>query len=138
MNQTSNSRAVILVVDDEAVVLSTVCSILEYSGFEVLQADSPEAAFSIAGNERRVIDLLLCDVVMPGMNGPELADRFRLLHPETGVLFMAGLPDTPEIAQRILSRGLAFLPKPFLPATLAEKVRQVLSRGPDKASAATA
>lgn len=119
-------QAVVLVVDDEPFVLNAVCEMLVYCGFAVLQAASAETALSLGRMRHQPIHLLLCDVLLPRMTGPDLAEQFLLAHPETRCLFMAGLPDTREIAEKILDRGLPFLPKPFLPATLAEKVRQVL------------
>lgn len=120
-------RDVILVVDDEPFVLNIVCCVLENSGFEVLRAASPAEALDIAGRSGPV-RLLLSDVVMPGMSGPALAERFAAIHPETEYLFMAGLPDSPEICDRILRRGHAFLAKPFVPRTLLRKVEDVLRK----------
>jgi DNA-binding NtrC family response regulator len=127
---------VVLVVDDEECVLNTVCSILAHSGFDVLRAGSPERAMMIATQHREMIDLLLTDVVMPRLNGPELAEQFARLHPETRMLFMAGLPDNPDIHGQVLSRGRAFLPKPFLPSVLVEVVRRVLEEHRTQAAGA--
>jgi DNA-binding response OmpR family regulator len=128
---------VILVVDDEDMVLGTVCRMLSRAGFEVLAAASSEGALSVGAGHPQPIDLMVADVVMPGLNGLAMADRFRLGHPETQLIFMAGLPDSPEIAA-ILARGLAFLPKPFLPAVLVEKVREVLDASRNCAARAQA
>jgi two-component system, cell cycle sensor histidine kinase and response regulator CckA len=118
---------VILVVDDEPFVLNIVCAILQHAGFTVLRAASPSEALEIGHRFDAPIQLLLSDVVMPGMSGPCLAESFAGLHPETDCMFMAGLPDTPEVCERILSRGRAFLPKPFVPRTLVNKVHEVLN-----------
>ncbi len=118
--------SVVLVVDDEPVVLATVSSILENAGFHVLRAASGAEALRIGSDRGERINLMLSDVVMPGLSGPSLADRFAQLHPETICLFMAGLPSHPEICERILRRGLPFLPKPFLPAVLVKKVNDLL------------
>src|SRR5689334_2324851 len=120
---------VILVVDDEPLVLSSVCNVLRFAGFVVLQADGPEEALRTATERRDAIHLLLSDVIMPGLTGPRLADQVRALHPETLFLFMAGLPDHPDVVQGVLPRGHAFLQKPFLPKALVEKVRLVLASG---------
>jgi hypothetical protein len=61
------------------------------------------------------------------MSGPELADIFTAIHPESECMFMAGLPDTPEVCDRIIRRNRAFLQKPFVPQTLVKKVQEVLS-----------
>ena len=119
---------VILVVDDEPVVLRIVSEILANAGYRVLRAASPEEALEIAERTTGPIRLLLSDVAMPAMSGPSLADAIESLHPETECLFMAGLPGTPEICDRILSRGRAFLPKPFSARTLLDKISDVLGR----------
>src|SRR5437763_6727709 len=119
-------REVILVVDDEPFVLNIVCCVLENAGFTVLRAASAAEALALAGRHSEPIRLLLSDVVMPGLSGPSLALRFAQLHPETEFMFMAGLPDSPDVCDRILSCGRAFLPKPFVPRTLLDKVYEVL------------
>jgi two-component system, cell cycle sensor histidine kinase and response regulator CckA len=121
-------QPVILVVDDDPFVLDTICAMLVHSGFTALRAGSVKAALALARLRSAPIHLLLSDVLLPEMSGPDMAQRFLALHPEARCLFMAGLPDSPEISEKIFSRGLPFLAKPFLPATLAEKVRQVLGR----------
>lgn len=118
--------ALILVVDDEPVVLSAVSLALQQAGFAVLRAASPSEALRLAVAQRSPIDLMVCDVLMPGMSGSRLAEEFGMLHPETRYLFMAGLPDHPEVRDHILARGYAFLAKPFLPRQLLVKVRAVL------------
>lgn len=119
----------ILVVDDEPTVLSCVCAVLTHFGFEVSGACSPQDALRTASSARAPIDLLLCDVIMPGMNGPELARRILALHPEAQCLFMAGLPDHPDVVNGIIGCALPFLPKPFTPRELIAKVREVLKGG---------
>jgi len=123
-------RGVILVVDDEPFVLNIVSSILDNAGFTVLRASSPTQALDIGKEYSGPIRLLLSDVIMPGLSGPCLADLFTAIHPETECMFMAGLPDSPEICECILSRGRAFLPKPFFPRTLLNKVNEVLGGAP--------
>src|SRR5262252_2638694 len=118
--------ATILVVDDEPLVLGSVGNILRHAGYEVLQSASPNEALQLAMQHDGPIDLLLADVIMPGLSGPSLAERFAALHPETRCMFMAGLPDTPEIINRILRRGKPFLAKPFFPKALVAKVSEVL------------
>ena len=119
-------RENILVVDDEPFVLNIVCCVLENAGFTVLRAASAADALALASHHSESIHLVVSDVVMPGLSGPSLADRFAQIHPETDFIFMAGLPDSPEVCDRILSRGRAFLAKPFVPRTLLQKVREVL------------
>lgn len=116
----------ILVVDDEPVVLNSVAGALQYFGFEVLRAASPEEAMRVGASRAHPIHLMICDVLMPGLGGAGLAEKFRDFHPETQCLFVAGLPDHPEVLERVLRRGYAFLAKPFLPRQLVAKVREML------------
>jgi CheY-like chemotaxis protein len=120
-------QQVVLVVDDEAFVLNTVCSMLAHAGYSVLRAASVEAALEIARTYTGTLDLLVSDVIMPRMSGPTLADRILDLHPEAACLFIAGLPDSPEIEQRIIQPGRPFLAKPFFHQTLIAKVQDVLN-----------
>jgi two-component system, cell cycle sensor histidine kinase and response regulator CckA len=124
------SRPVIVVADDEPFVLNIVSCILRNAGFEVFPAASPREALEIARTYAAPIRLLLSDVIMPELSGPMLADEFTAIHPETECMFMAGLPDTPEVCERIIRRGRAFLPKPFVPSTLISKVQEVLANSP--------
>ncbi len=103
-----------------------VSSILSRAGYPVLRAANPSEALDIAEVRREPIDLFLCDVVLPELSGPALAERLCLLHPEARCLFMAGLPDQPEIA-RAVARGQAFIAKPFVANDLVQKVREVLT-----------
>jgi two-component system, cell cycle sensor histidine kinase and response regulator CckA len=121
-------RETILVVDEEPFVLRTVNTVLARGSYCVLQAGSPREALRIAVEVKEPIDLLVCDVIMPDISGPSLAERFVELHPETRCIFMAGMPDSAEIHDRILRLGKSFLAKPFLPGTLLAKVRQVLDQ----------
>jgi two-component system cell cycle sensor histidine kinase/response regulator CckA len=130
------SPKTVLVVDDEPFVLSTVCHTLARAGFSVLRASSSEEAIRIAQDHPEAIDLLLTDVVMPGLNGPSLADAFCDLRPRARILFMAGLPDQPEVAERVIGRGCEFLPKPFFPQALIERVRGMLAASSGKSRAA--
>ena len=96
-------------------------------GYRVLAAPGADEALEIFRRESR-IDLLLTDVVMPFVTGPELADTLLLFDPDLRILFTAGLPDSPLIRRSVLGRGYAFLPKPFLPSELLAMVRKVLAR----------
>lgn len=128
--------AVILVVDDEPVVLRTVAGALHHAGFSVLSANSPREALHIGITHSAKIDLMICDVLMPELTGPRLAEEFVSLHPETKLLFMAGLPDHPEVLESIIAPCRAFLPKPFLPRDLVAKVNSLLDSPPPLALSA--
>jgi len=121
-----SGSVVILVVDDEPCVLNTVSCILAYAGYEVLYANSAENALRLAKERREPIDLLLTDVILGGLSGPVLAEEFARLHPESRMLFMAGLPDNPEILEQVIGRGRPFLPKPFRAPVLLQAIRTVL------------
>lgn len=118
-------QPVILVVDDEAIVLRVLRGILANHGYRVLAAASGDEALDLFRREPH-IDLLLTDVVMPGVTGPELAETLLMLDPGLRVLFTAGMPDSPLIRECIIERDHAFIPKPFLPLELVAAVRQVL------------
>jgi two-component system cell cycle sensor histidine kinase/response regulator CckA len=120
-----SSAGTVLVVDDEAIVLRVMRGILANQGYRVLAAGGANEALEIFRREPH-IDLLLTDVVMPGINGPELAEALLLFDPGLRVLFTAGMPDTPLIRKGVLERGFELIPKPFLPCELAAKVREVL------------
>src|SRR6185503_6508086 len=100
--------------------------ILERQGYRVIAAADGSAALDAAAAFDGPIDLLLTDVIMPGLNGRELADRFAALAPSARVLFMSGYAGEALSAQGVLDPTVAFLGKPFLPADLARKVREVL------------
>ena len=95
---TDFAEATVLLVEDEPAVRQVTRAVLEIGGYRVLEADGPAAAEHIASNVEIAIDLLLTDVVMPGMNGAELARRLRELRPELVTLFMTGYADS-EIRQ---------------------------------------
>jgi two-component system cell cycle sensor histidine kinase/response regulator CckA len=86
-------------------------------------------AVRIAGRQTGRIDLLLSDVVMPRMSGREVAERLRDMHPGVKVLFTSGYTDDAVVRHGILEAEVAFLQKPFSPASLAAKVREVLDAG---------
>lgn len=123
--QDRGSREVVLVVDDEPIVLRVFRGVLESGGYRVLAASCADEALDLFRREPQ-IDLLLTDVVMPEVSGPELADTLRLFDPGLRILFTAGMPDSPLIRSAVFDRGFAFLPKPFLPSELLAAVRLVL------------
>ena len=122
----------ILLVEDEDSVRQLVREFLTELGYNVLDSAEPEAALALCDRHRGRIDLLMTDFIMPKMNGSELAERIAATHPEAHVLYMSGYaPESPY------NRGLdlnncVFLSKPFTPGTLADRVRQALSRWPPR------
>jgi len=117
----------VLLVEDEAALRSLGQEILRDQGYKVLAAGSGGEALALARNHTAPIHLLVTDVVMPGMDGRELADRLAPLHPETRCLFMSGYTDD-AIVRRGVREGMPFLQKPFSIDALALKVRQVLDQ----------
>lgn len=117
---------VVLLVEDEAAVRTLTEKVLRRFGYEVLAAANGEEALLLCERHQARIQLLVTDVVMPGMSGAELAERVRGHCPGAAVLFMSGYTDRAAERQRLVEPGTAFLQKPFSPETLARKVRQVL------------
>ncbi len=118
----------VLVAEDEEVLLNLTRDMLQELGYRVLTARTPVLAIQRAGEQGDGIDLLLTDVVMPGMNGKELADRLRSLRPGLKCLFMSGYPANVIAHHGILDEGVSFLQKPFSLQVLAEVVRRVLDQ----------
>jgi PAS domain S-box-containing protein len=118
----------VLLVEDEDVVRDLCVKLLDRLGYRVIQASSGEEAVLLAGNHGERIDLLMTDVVLPGMNGRELADRLVSLHPETKVLFTSGYTDDAIVRHGVLHDDVAFIGKPYSLPVLSKKIRQVLDR----------
>ena len=117
----------ILVVEDEPLVGSVTCRALEMMGYTVERADDGDAAISrISREDLPRVDLVLTDIMMPRIGGPELGRRLRLSDPNLPVLFMSGHPSEEMIHRGLLGGGEHFIQKPFRPETLADRVRGVL------------
>jgi CheY-like chemotaxis protein len=120
----------ILVVDDEQEILNFVQNVLNRLGFDVVQALSGDLALDLFGKLQAPIDLLLTDVVMPGMSGPMLVDRLLAMQPSLPVLFMSGYDDRQVVQRYVLKEGFALLPKPFTLDALSAKVLELLPVAP--------
>lgn len=116
----------ILLVEDEPAIRKLIALTLKKNGYKVLQATRGAEAVSLSGQFKEPIHMLLTDVVMPQMNGPELAAQLSPLRPDMRVLYMSGFTDHAVLDHRLLSQKAIFLQKPFTPETLARKVRDVL------------
>ena len=116
----------ILLVEDAPRVRAVVREILEIQGYEVIEARQGAEALALAAGHEGPIHLLLTDVVMPEMSGPELAQRLVPLRPEMNVLYISGYTDDAIVRHGVLEAGMALLPKPFTPDALAAKVREIL------------
>ena len=126
--ETLRGSETILVVEDEAPVRAVTRQLLERNGYTVLEAPDGPAALALVDGEAggRHIDLLLTDVIMPGMSGRELAAQLNARRPNVRVLFMSGYTDDAVVRHGMLEPGLAYLEKPFRPTALLRKVRGVL------------
>ncbi|MBN1661519.1 MAG: GAF domain-containing protein, partial [Anaerolineae bacterium] len=118
----------VLVVEDEAAVRNQAVLVLQSYGYTVLDAAEGQAALEIGRSHQGPIDLLLTDVIMPGMNGRELAELLQAERPEMKVLYMSGYTGDAIAHHGVLAETAAFLPKPFTLDDLLGKVRQVLDR----------
>jgi PAS domain S-box-containing protein len=117
----------ILLVEDEDAVRSLVETILTADGYKTLVANSPKQAMQICHSFDATIDVLLTDIVMPEMSGPELAERLLALRPGLRVVYMSGYAGEHLDEQGVSAEGASLLQKPFTAAALEEKIRQALS-----------
>jgi CheY-like chemotaxis protein len=120
----------ILLVEDQSELRDLAEEILERHGYTVLAAASGREAIHLAERHPWPIQLMLTDVVMPGMTGRQLADRLKPARPAMKVLYMSGYTDDVVVRHGTLTAGVAYLQKPFTPESLAGKVREVLESTP--------
>lgn len=116
----------VLLVEDEDIVRSMVRSVLDQNGYRVLEARGGNEALHLAQQHEGTIDLLLTDVVMPLMSGPEVVRRLLPLRPNMKVLFMSGYAGDDVVAHGLSVKGNVFLQKPFTPSVLLSKMREML------------
>jgi two-component system cell cycle sensor histidine kinase/response regulator CckA len=112
----------ILLVDDDPTILELVTTVLKLGGYDVVSASCGAHALDIAREDRR-LDLVLSDVVMPGMNGVQLCEKLKGLRPKLKCILMSGY----DMGLVAMDRGAHFLPKPFFPCGLLGKVGEVLA-----------
>jgi two-component system cell cycle sensor histidine kinase/response regulator CckA len=122
---TSHGSETILLVEDEEQIRTAAATLLRRHGYTVLDAATPREALRLADEQLEHVDLLLSDVVLPQMSGPDLARRLLLERPQLKVLCMSGYTDTASL-QREGGGAFPFLPKPFTVDSLTSKVREVL------------
>jgi two-component system, cell cycle sensor histidine kinase and response regulator CckA len=123
-----SGKETVLLVEDEAEILNLAKAALRRHGYKVLSAQSPSDALALCEKYGDTIDLLITDVVMPGMNGKELKDKVELKYPDIKVLFMSGYPADIVAHRGVLEEGVEFLQKPFSQIILAKKIREVLNK----------
>jgi CheY-like chemotaxis protein len=131
--ETASTRETILLVEDEDSVRVIVGAVLRRQGYHVLQVATPQAACELFEQHKHTIDLLLTDVVMPGMNGPALAQRCVGQKPGLRVLFISGYVEAPA-SPALHGAHAAFLAKPFQASALIGAVREALDRPRQKTS----
>lgn len=116
----------ILVLDDDDALRSTVRRVLELYDYEVLEAADAQAAFQVIDEHPGSIDLILCDLVLPGLGGREAASTMVARRPDTKLLFMSGYSSAGSFRGELEKSGTEFLPKPFEVHELIEAVERVL------------
>ena len=115
-----------LLVEDEESVRQLVRETLEAKGYHVVEAENGRAGLAAAAKYVGTIDLVITDVVMPGMGGRELAEQVVKIRPETKVLYLSGYTEDTIVNEGTIESGTAFLQKPFTLQNLSRKVREVL------------
>jgi CheY-like chemotaxis protein len=123
---TGKGSEAILLVEDEEAVRELASVVLAAQGYRVIEAENPAHAEELSAKHSSEIQLLLTDVVMPGMSGRELARRITARSPKLRVLYMSGYTDNVIATGGVLEPGVSFLQKPFTPRALTVKVREVL------------
>ncbi|MBU1055564.1 MAG: PAS domain S-box protein [Proteobacteria bacterium] len=116
----------VLLVEDESALLDMGKEILEILGYKVLAASTPQDAIRIAEADSAIINLIITDVVLPSMNGPDLARKIMSIHPDIKCLFTSGYTSDIITHHSVLDEGVNFIQKPFSLNTLAAKVREVI------------
>ncbi|MCC6620696.1 MAG: PAS domain S-box protein [Deltaproteobacteria bacterium] len=127
----ARSHETALLVEDDPGVRRATSRMLKHYGYRVLEAADGLEALALAGSFSEVIDILITDVVMPGLGGRQLADRLLVMRPGLAVLYVSGFTDNAIVHHGVLERGVAFLQKPFTPAMLQARIRQILDARAD-------
>jgi DNA-binding NtrC family response regulator len=126
------ARRTILVVDDEPYIRSLIKSVLARDGHDILEAADGTEAIAVWERSREAIDLLLTDIVMPRMDGLELAEQLSSRSPRVRVLYMSGRCEIADVQKRIKRRGSGFIRKPFDIEGLTLAVTRILGQPPRK------
>src|SRR5919108_4412874 len=121
----AESRKTVLVVDDEPKIRKLVAAMVSRFGYTALTADSGEHALTLYKNHSPV-ELLITDVVAPGMSGPMLADKLTAMQPDLKVLYISGYDNTHVVQKYVVEKGHALLAKPFTVEEMQTKLRELL------------
>jgi CheY-like chemotaxis protein len=116
----------ILIVDDEPEIRKLVGAMVSQFGYTVLTADSGEHALTLYKNHKGPIDLLITDVIAPGMSGPMLADKLTEKQPNLKVLYISGYDNTHVVQKYVVEKGHELLAKPFTAVELRQKIQSML------------
>ncbi|HEV3332409.1 MAG TPA: response regulator [Bryobacteraceae bacterium] len=119
----------LLIVEDDTPLRRLLCKVVTDASYRILEAVNAQQALQLAAAYSNPIDLLLTDVMIPGMRGPELMDRLRHTRPGVKVLFISGY-DRALIGDRVRDPAVAFLPKPFTPQALLKGINKLMG-GPE-------
>jgi two-component system, cell cycle sensor histidine kinase and response regulator CckA len=120
-------KSTILVVDDEPEIRKLVAAMVSQFGYTVLTADSGDHALTLYKNHKGPIDLLITDVVAPGMSGPMLADKLTDRQPDLKVLYISGYDNTQVVQKYVVEKGHELLSKPFKIEELRNKIQSMLA-----------
>ena len=126
-SEVTGGTETILLAEDEAPLRALIGTILERNGYQVLRAANGIEALRICEQFEGKIHLMLTDVVMPDMNGKQLANRVVSRRPEIKILYMSGYTDNTIVHHGILDRGVEFIPKPLKSGPLLKKVREIIN-----------
>jgi PAS domain S-box-containing protein len=127
VERSRSRQGTVLLVEDQASVRNLIRRVLRSSGYRIIEAGSGPQALALPDSQVRSIDLLITDVVMPGMSGSELAARLTVRREGLRVLFISGYAPNETVREGILEPGVAFLQKPFSPAQITARVDEILS-----------
>ncbi|HEY6507164.1 MAG TPA: ATP-binding protein [Vicinamibacterales bacterium] len=123
----SGQNETVLLVEDDEPVRALLCSVLRRHGYHVLESRGPKQALSIAARHTGPLDLVLSDVIMPEMSGPEMVALLRSIRPEPAVLYLSGYATDALVTDRVLPRAVSFVQKPVSARQLLEAIRRVLA-----------
>ena len=124
--QSPSGTETILVVEDDKLLREFICEVLMTNGYSIISASNGSEALDLALQHKNKIDLLLTDVVMPGMSGRTLAAQMMESHPAMKILYMSGYTENAIVHHSVLDRGVELIQKPFTIGMLARKVREIL------------